>query len=210
MTRQARPGPQAFVLVVPWLLAALAACGQGTEDPGIASAGGATPSSSASSAAQKGDPLMFTRCLREHGIDVEDPGSDGGIRIHAKPGDEQRMRDADRACQKFAPGGGEGKGKPMSKEDQEKFLAFATCMRERGIPMADPDFSGGGVQIRIGGGKADPGARLDDSKVEAAQKICQNVLPEDMRPGSGPTGSQKNPGGGGSDSGAGLTTGGGA
>jgi len=166
-------------LAAPLLILALAACGDPAAGPDIASAdGGATPSATASNAAQQGDPVKFADCMREHGIDVDIPSGGGGgaIRVKGKAGDEGKLEEAEEACRQYAPSGGPGDGEPMSKEDQEKFLAFAKCMREHGIPMADPEFEGGGVRMKINGDRSAP--KVDDGKAEAAQKACQSILPE--------------------------------
>ncbi len=166
-------------LAAPLLLLALAACGDPGTGPGIATAdGGATPSASASNAASEGDPVKFVECMRRYGIDIEmESGGPGksAVKIEGKPGDEGKLDQAQRACREFAPDGGPGGGAPLSAEDQEKFLAFARCMREHGVPMPDPEFEGGGVKLKIG----EPGrAELDRGKVEAAQKACRSILPE--------------------------------
>jgi len=193
-------------MVTPLLLLALAACGDPAAGPDVASADGSTPtpSASASNGTTKGDPVKFADCMRDHGIDVEVAEDGKGIGIRGKPGDASKMDKAQRECRQYAPGGGDGKGEPMSKADQEKFLTFAQCMRDHGIPMQDPKFDGGGVQLRIGEGKAGP--KLDDAKVQAAHKACSSNLPEDMA--DGPGGGAN--GGGGAQGDAGGTTGGGA
>ena len=190
-------------MVTPLLLLALAACGDPETGPGVASAnGGATPSASSTNGATTGDPVKFAECMRQHGIDVEIPqGGDaqGPVKVKGKAGDETKLTDAQRECRKYAPSGGEGSARQMSKADQEKFLKFAQCMRDHGIPMKDPTFVGGGVNLMIGDGRSGP--RLDDSKVEAAHKACSSNLPEEMRDGpdgSGPRqGAEAGSGGGG-------------
>jgi hypothetical protein len=55
-------------------------------------------------------------------------------------------------------------------------LAFATCMRSRGIPgYPDPQVtgSGNGVQVRISPGSANP----DSPAFRAADRACQHLLP---------------------------------
>jgi hypothetical protein len=166
-------------LLAPLLILALAACGEAAKGPEVASADGATPSPSASNASQQGDPVKWAECMRKYGIQVEVPSGGGGggaLRVKGKAGQEGKMEEAQEACRQFAPSGGPGDGKPMSKEDQEKFLKFAQCMRDNGIPMADPEFEGGGVRMKINGDARTP--KLDDAKVEAAQKKCQSFAPE--------------------------------
>jgi hypothetical protein len=60
------------------------------------------------------------------------------------------------------------------KSDQQKMLDFAKCMREHGVDMPDPQFDGDGRgQITIGGGAG----TADKSKLDAAQKACQKLMP---------------------------------
>ena len=52
--------------------------------------------------------LRFARCMRQHGIDVPDPGADGGIQIRRSGPDDPRFKAAQQACQQYAPDGGKG------------------------------------------------------------------------------------------------------
>jgi hypothetical protein len=62
-----------------------------------------------------------------------------------------------------------------SLSPQEAALKFAACMRENGVPMEDPEVDGEGrVNIRIGGPDSGP---MDQAKVEAAQKKCEQYSP---------------------------------
>ena len=182
-----------ILVVPPLLLLALAACGDPAAGPGVASADGATPTASASPTTQ-GDPVKFVDCMREHGIDAKVAADGKGIGIRGKPGDEGKMDEAQRACRKYAPSGGDGKGKPLAKADQEKFLKFAQCMRDHGIPMEDPKFEGGGVRLGIKGDRNSP--RLADKVVEAAQKACESNLPEPPEGAGGQGGPGGSQGGG--------------
>jgi hypothetical protein len=65
------------------------------------------------------------------------------------------------------------------KDPEEAMLDFAKCMREHGIDMPDPEFTGGGggagsarpgVAIRIGGDGMDP------EKMEKANEACRPLL----------------------------------
>jgi hypothetical protein len=58
---------------------------------------------------------------------------------------------------------------------QERALKFGQCMRDHGIPMDDPEVDDQGhVNVKIGG----PGsAPVDQAKMEAAQKACQQYAP---------------------------------
>ncbi|WP_113702110.1 hypothetical protein, partial [Nonomuraea lactucae] len=51
--------------------------------------------------------LKFAQCMREHGVDMKDPGPDGRIEIGVKPGTpEEKVNAAHEACKEFGPGGG--------------------------------------------------------------------------------------------------------
>lgn len=78
-----------------------------------------------------------------------------------------------------ADGGGDG---GISSEEQAEFedamLEYVECMRDNGIDMPDPEFSGdGGVSLGATRGSAGPG----DADFEAADEECQPIL-EDARP----------------------------
>jgi len=187
-------------LLAPLALLALAACGSPSNGPDVASAASsdasATPGASAASKpSSQGDVTKFAECMKKYGVDVtvNNDGNGGvGIRVKGgKPGDAGAMDKAQQECRQFAPGDAAGgDGKPMPKADQDKFLAFARCMREHGVPMQDPTFEGGGVRLRIDD-KAGKGPTPDDATVQAAQKACQAILPEGGPKGAGsPGGSQ--------------------
>jgi hypothetical protein len=59
-----------------------------------------------------------------------------------------------------------------SDDPQEVLLAYTECMRDEGIDLPDPDFSGGGARITIGPGGVDP----DDPDFQAAQEKCAPML----------------------------------
>jgi hypothetical protein len=53
--------------------------------------------------------LAFARCMRQHGINVPDPGASGGIEVKGAPGtvnpDSPTFKAAERACQQYEPKG---------------------------------------------------------------------------------------------------------
>ena len=147
---------------------ALGACGGGDPDP--ASAGDQR-------AKFREAALDFAKCMREHGVDMPDPqpGGGGGIQL-ALRADEANRATVDRAqeaCQKHLE-----KVPPpeISEEDRAKFreqaLKFARCMREQGIDIPDPTFSGdGAVRQRVtGGGPEDP-------RFQRASEKCSRYQP---------------------------------
>jgi hypothetical protein len=120
--------------------------------------------------------VKFAQCMREQGVNIPDPGSDGGTRIKIGPDSgisPEEFEKAEKACEKYR----EAIRPELSEEEQEErkqeALEFARCMREHGIDMPDPQFDeDGGVQIRGSG----PGFDPDDPDFEAAQKECGGDL----------------------------------
>jgi hypothetical protein len=175
--------------LVPGLLLALAlavaACGGGGgKSNGVASLGDgkatATTSPGGSSDPKQG-ALAFGRCMRQHGIDMADPeiDADGGVAMHLPPGvgpDSPKLKAAEQACNQYLPNGGQP---PKVSPQQQQLVAYASCMRQQGINIADPKPGGG---IHIDGSKGvDPGA----PKFKAADQACKHHLPD---PGKQPSG----------------------
>ena len=183
---------------------ATAACGGGAgSGDGVATAGGDPALRSAS---QKTDPqqagLDFAECMREHGVDMEDPapGQPGtfAIKVEGGPGqgvasgtasfgagDQVFSADAEafEACKHIlddAIGSGDVRIDP---EMQDRALKFAQCMREHGVDMPDPQFSGGGVKVEIKG-NLDP----NSPTLQAAHEACGQHF--------GPPGGEGKPGAG--------------
>ncbi|GAA2985438.1 hypothetical protein GCM10017559_01230 [Streptosporangium longisporum] len=109
--------------------------------------------------------------MRENGIDMADPEPGGPARIHVGGKDKGAVEKAHKACSKYM-GGGEGAAR-VDPEAHDRLLAFAKCMREHGVDMADPVPGDGRVMIkRPEGGEA---------ASEKAHKACEHHLPG--RPG---------------------------
>ncbi|WP_328531000.1 hypothetical protein OG984_07710 [Nocardioides sp. NBC_00368] len=156
----------------------LTACG-GDDTGGIASAGGDSTADSDTSAAagdeggEGGDReqmLKFTKCLREHGLEVEDPAPGEGLKLKFGGGgqqvDRETVQKAMEACQEYAPQGQMGADNP---EMREAMLEMAECMRENGVEdFPDPEPGQMGMQItpEIG----------EDPQFEAAQEACRDIM----------------------------------
>jgi hypothetical protein len=153
---------------------AVAACGE--DDAGGASTG-SDPESEAREAG-----LKFAQCMREHGVDMPDPSSDGGRQtFKVGPGEEtspEEFEEAQAACQKYMD---DVEPPEMSEEQQQEFresaLAHARCMRENGIEnFPDPTFDErGGAQLRL---DRSTGIDPDDPEFKEAQKACEDTLPQ--------------------------------
>src|SRR4028118_1993075 len=83
----------------------LAGCGDGTEDPGIATAGGTTNATASPTPSRNVEDatLHFARCMRANGVDIPDPSGDGPIKIGPEDGqpsaqDQAKLDKARKAC----------------------------------------------------------------------------------------------------------------
>ena len=123
--------------------------------------------------------LEFAACLRDQGLDVPDPDfSGGGGRAGLFGGaidpQDPEVQAAIEQCQSAF----EGIQSQFIPEDQtalqDSILEFASCLRDQGFDVPDPDFSGGGAG---GGGFFRGNIDLDDPEVQAALEECQDFLP---------------------------------
>lgn len=176
----------------------VAGCGSGGKSPSVASLGGGdTTTSSSQSAgppagglssgrgggqgfhlAMKGS-LKFSQCMRSHGVShFPDPNSTGLIGIDSSTGIDPRsptFRSAQQACRHLLPNGGQPTPQQIAKAKQAA-LAYSQCMRANGVKdFPDPDFTGGGISIRLGGR---PGSNLDPNNptFQKAQQTCRGKL----------------------------------
>ncbi|MEA2496114.1 MAG: hypothetical protein QOJ29_4025, partial [Thermoleophilaceae bacterium] len=138
----------------------LAACGTNNGKNGA-------PSASEEDKAFEG-AVKFSRCMRQHGVDMPDPVrvGQGGIRVagpaarRLKMGQvDPKMKTAEKACSKYMEFGGGGPAMDPAQQArmQDAFFAYARCMRSKGIDMPDPKVSSHGVQMSVKGGPGRPG-----------------------------------------------------
>lgn len=164
------------------LLTVLALGGCAAQGPGVASLddGGADATTEPDTADRDGDPVKFAECMRDQGIEMEDPdveqggdGEGGGFAITIPQGaDREEMDSAMDACKEFLPDGGEPP--KLDPEAQAKMRAFAECMRRNGVEeFPDPE-AGGGIMIDGDAGALDPSSE----EFKAAQEACRGELPE--------------------------------
>jgi hypothetical protein len=187
---------QRFVLPLVALVVLAAGCsGAGSAAEGVASlsevsiADDATTTTAATSMDQERAMLDFAACMRDNGVDIEDPtvDADGNLQFGGFRGigdgtvDRTTLQAAREACQDELDGvvlGFRGEA-PDLTEMQDMFVEYAACMRENGYDMPDPDFSSfgprGDGEPGQGGG---PFASMDPSDPDfvAAQAVCQDIL----------------------------------
>jgi hypothetical protein len=160
------------LLVIPLAAVLVGACG-----------GSGTPSASDGDTNEE-RALKFTRCMREHGIDMPDPvtkaNGERTFRVNASGGpgrgngpDPARMEAADKACRKYAPNGGKPPSAAEQQEMRDRALAFSKCMRDHGVDFPDPKFSGNGG-VTIGGPRAT--FNPDSPSFKAGEKACQSLM----------------------------------
>jgi hypothetical protein len=148
---------------------ALAACG---EEPGT---GGPTAGQEQK---MRDAQLAFARCMREHGVDMDDPKpGQRGIQLSMPKGiTPEKAEEADQACRKHLEAVKPPElSEEQQKESRERALAHARCMREHGIDFPDPTFGENGeITVRI---KKGSGVEPDDPKFQKAQEECAKDAP---------------------------------
>jgi hypothetical protein len=188
--------PKIIILLALAFALVAGACSGETFDSGVASLDGGNVAAqaqdgTADSASDEEAVIAFTACLRDEGLDVEDPTVDdqGNLR----PPRLRDVADVDRemadaafaACAPHLEGVTFGLDSEDRTEREDSLLAFAACARENGYDMPDPDFSHAGVPGAGGGG---PFANIDkdDPAFQAALKACSDVFgPDSPIPGTG-------------------------
>mgnify|MGYP001821160849 CR=1 FL=1 len=127
--------------------------------------------------------LAFTQCLRDQGIDVDDPTMDADGNMQLPPiniempdvvedpdemPDMSEFEDMIAPCEEHLEGVVSTFSSADTTEIEDKLLAYAECMRENGVDMPDPDFSSGGGMIDLGA--------IDGEDFEAAEAACSPLL----------------------------------
>jgi hypothetical protein len=176
------------------LALAVAACGGGDKNSGVASLGGdnqptttnAGGSNDGGGGGRMQQALAFARCLRQHGINPPDPQISGDMILQDlgdNDEDDPKVKAAQEACKQHQPNGGQAQ-RPNSQQ-QQRMLAFARCLRQHGISMPDPKITAEGILQELPRG-LDP----DDPRLSAAEHACHQY--GSLPPINGPQ-----PGGGG-------------
>jgi hypothetical protein len=159
----------AALVAVPLLLLGLAACG----GSGNGSAGAASDTSSEDPQEQA---VKWAQCMREHGVDVEDPQADDNGRVRldmrGRAADQDKVDAAMDACKEYLPANDKLEDLQDDPEFQEAQLRWAQCMRDHGVDVEDPSSGEGGIRIQ--------GDKQDEDKVEAAVEACDPILRDFM------------------------------
>ncbi len=180
--------PMKRTIALPLLVAfglVAAACSGGSTDTDVASLDADTGAnqiqSDDGSIVGEEFVLAFTACLRDEGLDVDDPAIDaeGNLvpptphAIAAETLDIAAVHSAFDVCQGLLEGVTFG----LSTEDlsgrEDELLAFAVCMRENGYAMPDPDFSDNG---HTGAGPFGDVIDTDDPAFQTAAQSCEGII----------------------------------
>ena len=163
------PGRLAAAMAAAALTFATPSCADASGGPGSPTP---SPSSTATTATDPGSALLaFNACLRANGVAVPDDGP----AVARGEGKDPNFAAAARKCKhhlagtsiEVATGGGGGM---VSEEQLKALLAYAGCMRGKGIDMPDPDPNRGAV--------APEGSGIDQDSDEfrSAHAACRSHL----------------------------------
>lgn len=141
--RPSRPRRARVAAVITVMAAALlaAAC---SGSPSSADAGG---SPNAGGSASASSALVYSHCVRAHGIpNFPDPGSNGQIpkeKILQLGVSDSLLRSATGACAHLNPYNSSGSQPTASAQTIAERLSFSRCVRAHGVPnFPDPDSTG--------------------------------------------------------------------
>ncbi|MCL1600223.1 MAG: hypothetical protein M3112_01645 [Actinomycetia bacterium] len=125
--------------------------------------------------------LAFTACLRDEGLNVDDPGVDEEGNLvppspHAIAGetlDMAAVHSAFDVCRGFLEDVTFGLSTEDLSEREDELLAFAVCMRDNGYDLPDPDFSSDG---HTGAGPFGDAIDIDDPAFQTAAQSCDGII----------------------------------
>lgn len=160
------------------LVLLLGGCGSAAKtDQGVASAGGNGTVAPQAGATQQGsmDEQMrkFAQCMRDNGVDMPDPGPDGGFGGGAENKVDRgspAFQKAMDACRSMLPGGGD-----LSKLDPkmiDQLRQFTQCLRDNGVDVPDPD-----PNSPMLGLEKMQGLDRDSPAVKKAMDACKDKIP---------------------------------
>ncbi|MCJ0872631.1 hypothetical protein [Streptomyces sp. AP-93] len=126
----------------------LAGCGSsdsGTSKVASVSGEGGSSGSGGSAKSDAEQSQAFVGCMRENGVDMEDPDPETGkLNLQSVMGggaNSDALRKAMEACRDKAPQAMKDRGANQGTPDAaqlENMKKFAACMRENGVDMDDP------------------------------------------------------------------------
>jgi hypothetical protein len=160
------------------LLGLLAAGCGGSDGDGVASLSGNDGTTTTTNGGDDREQalLAFARCMRDNGVPIKDPQVDSEGNLQLQPGqgglgdvDQATLEKAREACQEHLEGVTQGFTPEDQTRVQDSLVKYASCMRENGYDMPDPDFSRG---ARAFFGNLD----RDDPAYKKAHEACKQHL----------------------------------
>jgi hypothetical protein len=161
--------------------------GSGGDNDGVASLRGSngTTTTTNGGADREQALLDFARCMREQGVPIQDPQVDSQGNLRLQPGqgglgdvDRATLDKAREACQEHLEGVTQGFTPEDRTRMQDSLVKYASCMRQNGYDMPDPDFSQGGLGFF---GNIDQ----DDPAYQKAHEACKQHLAQLQGGGAG-------------------------
>jgi len=183
----ARPPRSVTLSLLAGALILVAACSPSTgAQPSVASlstpapagdAAGDQPAPAASLSPEDREQafLDYAACMRENGVDMPDPqfGLDGranmGTFFQGLDQNDPEVRAAMETCNSYLPSS-VANDPVLQAEQQDRLLAFAQCMREHDVAMADPVAGGGPGRGTMSG------LDQNDPTVQAGLEACRSFL----------------------------------
>ena len=184
--------PKRFAIIILAFAILAAACGGDDDASQVATLENETtttvlPGDTQSSAEETEQAILeLTSCLRDNGLDIEDPTVDASGNVDfgnfedLSDVDEEVAEQALDACRDLLDGVTLGFADRIDfTAIEDSLLEYAVCMRDNGFDLPDPDFSldaffGGGPDGEQQGpfGDIDP----DDPAFAAANEECEYIL----------------------------------
>lgn len=117
--------------------------------------------------------LKFAQCMRQNGVEMEDPKEGGRVIVKArKKGSKALMDKAMEKCREYQPRGGGigGKADPQAVAAMQK---YAKCMRENGVAEFPDPKPGGGLQMNK--------SIQDDPDFRTGEEKCKSHLASERK-----------------------------
>lgn len=116
--------------------------------------------------------LAFAECVRDQGFEIGDPtvDSDGNVQIPRGSAPADGFAEARETCSENLDGVTLGFRGGDQTAQQDLFLEFASCMRDNGFDMPDPDSSSGGGRSLL------RDVNQEDPTYQSAFANCDDIL----------------------------------
>jgi uncharacterized lipoprotein NlpE involved in copper resistance len=128
--------------------------------------------------------LDFVECMRDEGIDMDDPtvAADGSVTLTPPGGQGNPQPDGTEAafeeCSDRLDGASFLPTDDQFTEIEDQLLEVAQCLRDEGLDVDDPDFSGGaGPGLNPFGPNFDPNDPANQDAIAVCQSLFTGINP---------------------------------